>query len=319
MTPGMLHDRFRALAKLRLPRPGSGGTPQRLMAVFAAGREDLSLAKLIEAHWDAVAILEEAGKEPARGDTYAVWASEAPGAGLTAHEGQLHGSKAFCSGAALVDRALISAGSQLIEIHLKEHSERLRIDESPWQTDAFRMTRTATLHFDAFPVATVIAGDHWYTQRPGFWQGACSPAAAWAGGAAGLLDYAARSKRDDPHSLAHRGGMYAAVAAMQSLLDSTGREIDRAPGKDAMPLALALRHTVEQMCTDVLRRFARSLGPAPLALDAEVARRYAELDLYLRQSHAERDLEALGRCVTTALTMPPDLENGRISETAHRL
>jgi hypothetical protein len=64
-----------------------------------------------------------------------------------------------------------------------------------------------------------------------------------------------------------------------------------------MVRALEVRHLVEQLCTDALRRFARALGPAPLAKNADVARRYKELDLFLRQSHAERDLEALGRAL----------------------
>lgn len=36
---------------------------------------------------------------------------------------------------------------------------------------------------------------------------------------------------------------------------------------------------------------------APLAKDAAMARRYAEVDLYLPQCHAERDLEAPGRAL----------------------
>jgi hypothetical protein len=32
-------------------------------------------------------------------------------------------------------------------------------------------------------------------------------------------------------------------------------------------------------------------------MDETIAKRYAELDLYVRQSHAERDLEALGAVV----------------------
>jgi hypothetical protein len=37
-----------------------------------------------------------------------------------------------------------------------------------------------------------------------------------------------------------------------------------------------------------------ALGPAPLAFDEDHARRVADLELYLRQHHAERDLARLG-------------------------
>jgi hypothetical protein len=65
-------------------------------------------------------------------------------------------------------------------------------------------------------------------------------------------------------------------------------------------LALSVRHLVEQFSTDILRRLTRAYGPHPLAFDEEVSRTYYELDLYLRQSHAERDLESLGYQVMTA-------------------
>ena len=61
--------------------------------------------------------------------------------------------------------------------------------------------------------------------------------------------------------------------------------------------ALTVRHLVEQACTDVLRRLPRAYGPYPLVMEENISRRYQELDLYLRQSHAERDLEALGRAL----------------------
>jgi hypothetical protein len=38
-----------------------------------------------------------------------------------------------------------------------------------------------------------------------------------------------------------------------------------------------------------------ALGPAPLAFDPDHAQRVADLRLYLRQHHAERDAAALGR------------------------
>jgi hypothetical protein len=59
--------------------------------------------------------------------------------------------------------------------------------------------------------------------------------------------------------------------------------------------ALTVRHLVEQACTDLLRLLSRAYGPHPLAMDEEVALRYQELDLYLRQLHAERDLESLDK------------------------
>ena len=103
------------------------------------------------------------------------------------------------------------------------------------------------------------------------------------------------TRRDDAHTSAHLGAMQANVWATECLLQVAGEEFDREPKANAMVRALQVRHLIEQACTDTLRRFARSMGPAPLARNGDIARRYTELDLFLRQSHAERDLEALGR------------------------
>jgi len=56
-----LRERFRAICGEDLPLPGGGATERRHRRLMEVGREDLSLAKLAEAHWDAVAILAEAG------------------------------------------------------------------------------------------------------------------------------------------------------------------------------------------------------------------------------------------------------------------
>jgi alkylation response protein AidB-like acyl-CoA dehydrogenase len=282
---------------------------------MAVGRADLSLARLAEAHWDAVAILSEAGRTAEPNAIYGVWASEKPGQSLSLERhGErytIRGRKMFCSGSSLVDRALVTLNTpvqQLVDIDMKANVDEIQFEESDWKTSAFSDTKTATVVFNGALVCRqdLIGDSGWYLQRPGFWHGACGPAACWAGGAAGLLDYAAHQSRSDPHTLAHLGAIHASVWALESYLDSAGRQID-ATANDrqlAMIRALSVRHLVEQVCTDILRRLARAYGPHPLAMDEDVARRYQELDLYLRQSHAERDLESLG----TEIRKNPHLE-----------
>ena len=47
-----------------MPLPAGGDTAGRLQRLAEIGKEDLSLARLAEAHFDAVAILAEAGFRP---------------------------------------------------------------------------------------------------------------------------------------------------------------------------------------------------------------------------------------------------------------
>ena len=181
----------------------------------------------------------------------------------------------------------------------RENSGHFVADGTAWKTEAFRLTRTSTVAFNAVTVSgdAIVGEVGWYLNRTGFWHGACGPAACWAGGVAGLLDYALINKRDDVHTLAHLAAMHANIWALGSYLDVAGREIDRTPSdrRAAQIRALQVRHLVEQVCTDTLRRFARAYGPAPLSMDSAISRRYLEADLYVRQSHGEGDLELLAR------------------------
>ncbi len=300
---------------LELPLPGSGGTVarHRLLAEFA--RRDVSLARLVEAHTDAIAILFEAGRQPVKNALYGVWASETPRQGIRVERRNsgiyISGTKAFCSGAGIVDRALVSIQTPdhlLADIDLRGNSESISLSSSGWIATAFAETNTAAAEFNNLPISgeDLIGPAGWYILRPGFWNGACGPAACWAGGAAGLMDYALAHPPKDPHGLAHLGAMHAAAWAMFSCLEKAGREIDAAPrDRDGAKIrALSLRHIVERLCADILERFGRAYGPRPLAFDAAISRRFQEVELYLRQCHAERDLESLSGQLT-AVTKPP--------------
>ena len=306
MTADELRSRLADVVSQKLPLPGGGDTARRHQLLAETAREDLSLAKLAEAHWDAVSILAEAGRTPASNALYAVWASETPGQAVrleTADSGyRLTGSKPFCSGLGLVDRALITVGipeQRLVEVDLRHDPERISANLEIWKTDAFRSTQTGAITFHELSVSgdSLIGAPGWYLERPGFWHGACGPAACWAGGVAGLLDFALTSKRDDPHTLAHLGAMQASVWGMYSLLTQAGVEIDANPfdSNAAYIRALQLRHLIEHLGADLLERFGRAYGPYPLSMNEETARRYQEAGLYMRQSHAERDLESLGK------------------------
>ena len=149
---------FRRLARnggLDLPLPGQGHTPQRLRALLEIARTDLALARLAEPHADAIAILREAGAEPKPGALYAVWASEIPGRTLRLIDGKLFGKKMFCTGASLVDRALVTIAEpepRLADMDLRASPDLIAFDESEWVTSAFSETHTATVTFNGLPI-----------------------------------------------------------------------------------------------------------------------------------------------------------------------
>jgi hypothetical protein len=107
----------------------------------------------------------------------------------------------------------------------------------------------------------------------------------------------------DPHTLAHLGAVDAALAAAEAILTSAAAEVDRDPldvSGTAELLARRARAVVETAVEEAITRTGRALGPTPLCLDADHARRVADLTVYVRQSHAERDLRRLGKLAGAA-------------------
>ena len=297
--------RVRSLAAdLDLPHPGEGHTAERWRALAAIARHDVAEARVIEAHVDALSILHEAGLEPEPRALYGVWAAEEPGRSLQLDGGHVQGQKPFCTGSGIVDRALVTArtpaGVVLAEIDARHPS--IAYDTGDWLTPAFAATSTATATLDT-PTIRTLGPVGWYLDRVGFWHGACGPAACWAGGVLGLIDQAiaaAAGKNAEPHLDAHVGALVAIGWELDMVLDRAGDEIDHAPDDAAAAVRRAriVRHLVDRAATEVIERFGRALGPRPLVRDPDVVRRIAEVQLYVRQCHAERDLDALGSAET---------------------
>jgi alkylation response protein AidB-like acyl-CoA dehydrogenase len=308
--------------KLDLPPPGHGHTGDRHRALLEFAREDLALARLIEAHTDAMAIAHEAGVSLREGSLYGVWASDGPASRLDVERMnggsmRLRGVKQFCTGATFLDAALVTAyeGTQRILLEVPLNTPGVTRDASAWSTPAFAETVTATVNFSGVVVkgAVVVGAADWYLARPGFWHGALGPAACWAGGAIALIDAVCRRPKEDVHWRVHMGALHASEWALRAILAEAGRQIDADPEDrrgDARTRALIARHLIERICTEVMDRFGRVTGPRLLAFDADIAKLYSELTLYVRQCHSEADLEQI------AARRAPELRRGAVQESS---
>ena len=269
-----------------LPLPGAGNTPARHQALSRWGSMDLSFARITEAHTDALAILAECRKVQRRGALYGVWASDAPPSRVTCEQlnngdWRIEGIKQFCSGAAFVDAALVTAihGDSVLLFGLPIKDPRVFLQPSAWASPAFADTATTSVQFDGLvvPDDNRLGDPGWYLNRPGFWHGSVGPAACWAGGAQSLIDAAVSLNRRDPHSRAHVGALQASAWGLTAILEQAGREIDSDPQDDAgaaRTRGLKVRHLIERACAEVLDRFARATGPHLLAYDAHIIRQH---------------------------------------------
>lgn len=293
------------------PLPGAGDTARRWRLLADLGADDLPLAKLVEPHHDAVAILHElGGRAPEADEVWGVWAAEPPFAVLTATRAdpradapagestwRLSGSKAFCSGAGLVTHALVTAespdGPRMFAIALDD--DGVTDGDGPaWQGAGMHRADTRTL--DLVDVAgTPVGGPGDYVGRPGFWAGAVGVAACWLGGARGVArTLEDRAARLDQHGLAHLGAVRASLDVAELALEAAAARLDAHVVDDPERLALSLRAHVADVVESTVSHVGRALGPAPLAFDARHAEHVADLLVFVRQHHAERDLERLG-------------------------
>jgi len=289
-----------------LPLPGQGNTLRRWQSLARIAGCDMALAKLYEGHTDALAILAECGAaHHAQEGIWGVWAAEPPNARARIVERQgeqvrLAGRKAWCSGALQIDRALITAWgddeqSQLVAIELSHPSQGLNIEH--WQAVGMATTASVEVEFSHTP-GIAIGKPGQYLSRPGFWHGGAGIAACWYGAAEALADYLrehCRNPRPDPHADAHLGAVDAALLGARAALRECAAWIDREPSADASFEVRRTRAQVEQAVEQVIHHVGRALGASPFCRSSHFARLSADLPVFMRQSHAERDLAALGQ------------------------
>jgi alkylation response protein AidB-like acyl-CoA dehydrogenase len=293
--------------RLDLPLPGSGATWRRWAALADLAEEDLSLARLGEGHADAVAILAELGGPPPQaGSRWGVWAANPPGPNVTATRQDggwlLRGTKQYCSGARVCTHALVTARAGDEERLFAVAVDDLEPHAGSWPATGMAGSDTLDVGFPAVP-AEPVGPPGGYTGRPGFSHGGAGVAACWYGGARGVARTLARAaaKRDvGPHALAHLGAVDIALRTTRAALVRAADEIDADPGDlrgEGALRALRIRALAEATASDVLARTGRALGAGPLSHNGAHSRAVADLTVYLRQHHAERDLARLGELV----------------------
>jgi alkylation response protein AidB-like acyl-CoA dehydrogenase len=307
--PELAHDRV-----WRLPLPGGGRTWQRFAALAEVSAVDLSLGRLFEGHADAVAILHEAGRAAPPGQVLGVWAARRPDAHVVATRRRfgwhLGGCKPWASGAGVLTHALVTAatdgGDALFQVPLDLPG--VRVVAGTWPAVGMADSASGDVDFDVdLDALALVAPGGWYVERPGFWFGSVGVAACWLGGALGLVralraDLAARGA--DAHQRARLGVAAARCSCMaRDVVWAAGR-IDADPIDPARAMgdvARQVRHLVEAGCVEVLTEVGRAGGAGPLCRDPAQARRAADLAVYIRQHHADRDAEALGRAFLAGL------------------
>lgn len=303
ITDKLRHDILKILVSYggKIPHPASGdeshsNTLIRWQILAYVAGIDLTIAKWFESHLDALSILHEVGYDQEIQGLWAVWAAE--GHPLSHQHGKVHGTKAWCSGANIVDHGLMTYRdeynrSQLLVVDMQQ--DGIETDNSAWQAVGMQATDTATLQFNKV-TANNIGAANAYLERVGFWHGAAGVAACWYGATACLAGYLLKAYQHKPndYKAMYLGQIGTALAVTQQYFYHVADLIDTEP-KQSHELAIRqLRSNVEQLARLVMEAVGQALGAAPFCNNAHFARLSADLPVFIRQGHGAFDLQKIG-------------------------
>lgn len=280
-------------------------------ALVALGRADLSAGRLFEGHVNVLRLLDDHGDPAQRAQAegvglLAIWGADDPAAPVVLEGGQLSGRKLFCSGAASVGAALVTArtpeGPVLVWV---ERPEPARFSDGPaWPIGGMRASESRACALDGLRVRSedVVGGPGDYLAQPAF-SGGIWRILALQLGAMRRLDEAMRA-----YLLAHNRAGHPAQRArlMDNALDlestrlwtlAAAEAVEAGQDTDAALARVGLaREVTTRAAEGILARLRRGMGLPASVMDgttggAPVERLARDLDSFLRQPGPDAALD----------------------------
>jgi alkylation response protein AidB-like acyl-CoA dehydrogenase len=279
----------------------AAGTAQFLRSL---GYAHVAVGRLMEAHINAARLLHEyaepallrrAAADAADGRLIAVWVTDAPGVVLRVRkDGQLHGGKAFCSGAGAVSRAIVTCQSTDGTVRMAYVDvEDAPVTPLPASLQGVRAAITGQVDLTGRAVAPGCwlgaPGD--YLREPLFSAGAWRTSAVTAGCLARLVDVMLadlkrRGRAEAPAQQARIGRAWIArETALHWISHVAAIAEDPAarPSEEIVAQVNLARIAIEACCVEALALAERSLGLQAFLSGTEIERIRRDLGTYLRQ------------------------------------
>jgi len=292
---------------------GEAGADAMLRLFISLGEANLSVARLYEAHVNALQLIVRYGSDPltarcardaAQNHLFALWVTDPPGSGVDLEPSGsgyvLRGVKDFCSGASRATRALITAsdqtGTRMLVVRLSGEN---RVLESRIKLGGMRAAVTGSVDFSGMKAdeQDLIGQPGDYLKEPAFSAGAWRGSAAALGGLKALLNLhrdgiLQRRREGDPHQQARFGQ---AVIAYETALLWMRRAARLACVEDDTPEAIVAyvnlaRLAVESACLDAMQLAQRSLGLSGFIAGSRFEQLCRDLATYLRQPAPDETL-----------------------------
>jgi len=215
---------------------------------------------------------------------------------------EIRGSKTFCSGALIVDRALITGDSDLpdangwqmaiVEMD-KLNTQQIRKDT--WTPLGMKATGSFKVDFSGYRLSLqdLLASPGCYLSQPHFSAGAIRFAAVQLGGAericAETISYLQKLDRTkDVFQSLRIAKMMSSLISAVALLEASGKNYDSWINEDSMGEALInfanlTRVTIEDKCLEIMQESNRCVGARGLMKPGTLERSFRDLTFYLRQ------------------------------------
>lgn len=275
------------------------GARLALSLLMLLGRGNLAVARLFEAHVNAVRLVVRFGAaadvatmaaDVLAGHRFGLWVTDDPAAPLRFEGGALTGRKGPSSGAGQCSRALVTVATPMgIKMAVVALSGEEQVTPMAG-LQGMRAAANGTVTLDGARVLFWLgtAGD--YLREPDFSCGAWRASATASGGLEALVKAVGaglrrRGQAAAPMQLARYGGMLIGQETARLWLERAAvlAEDDEAdPGEQVAMVNLA-RTAVETACLDAIRDAQRSLGLGAFVAPEPVERLMRDLGTYLRQ------------------------------------
>jgi alkylation response protein AidB-like acyl-CoA dehydrogenase len=290
---------------------GPQGAASLLKLLMLLGEASLPVGRLYEAHVNALQLIcrygrdnlaARAGQDAADGHLFALWVTDPPGGGglRLRPDFLLEGGKAFCSGAGVATRALVTAqtaaGAQMLVVALPPQTRTL---PSKIKLGGMRAAITGSIDFSGMQVAPddVLGSIGDYLREPVFSAGAWRSAAAALGGLAALVklhrqEILRRQRQGDPHQQARFGQVMIAYETSHLWMREAAQRGCLEDDTDEAIVAYInlARLAVEAACLDAMRFTQRSLGLSAFMAGNPAELLCRDLATYLRQPAPDETL-----------------------------
>lgn len=316
-------------------REAREGFARQLELLRVVGRGHLPLGRVFEGHVNALELIERFGDgeqrerylEAARsGALFGVWNTEFADGVHQRPNGadgyRLEGAKTFCSGADVLDYAIVpgqrwssggrALGWQMCVVDMRVVDPAAREDDF-WQPLGMQASASHRVDFTGVELgAEALLGEpDDYHRQPHFSGGAVRFAAVQLGGAEALYDQAVGLLRElrrerDPYQAQRIGRMAIALeggrnwlrgatdAALCAWRDESG----------VVDYANMTRTAILQVCESVLAETEMAVGARGMLSPKSIQRIYCDLKMYLRQPAPDSALAAVGHHAASSHAMP---------------